>query len=370
LDAWPENGPELLWVYEGIGRGYAAPAVLHDRLFINGEKDGEAYLYAFDLHGKELWRSHNGKEFLGHGYSSNYPGARATPTVKDDLVYTTSGTGRIACFDAATGEEKWAVDKNRDLGGMRVEFGYSESLAIDDEKVYCFPGGKRANMAAIDRFTGKTVWTSTAKQDTFSYCSPIIVPLQARQILISTSRHSLFALDCSNGKLLASYPLKGFKWDGDHCNTPIYADGHAYFIASEKKGKGAVKLALTHNGTHLKEVWHNREVMNNFGGFIKLGDNLFTTVRGRGLKVLEIDRGTVVNSLKIPDGSLICADDKFICYGTNGVVNLVRYDQGRLEVRGTFEIAHGNGQHFSHPVVSRGILYIRHGNALMAYRIK
>lgn len=27
LDQWPQEGPELIWVFEGLGRGYAAPAV-------------------------------------------------------------------------------------------------------------------------------------------------------------------------------------------------------------------------------------------------------------------------------------------------------------------------------------------------------
>ena len=35
LDTWPEDGPELLWVFEGLGLGYAAPAVTSDGLYIN-----------------------------------------------------------------------------------------------------------------------------------------------------------------------------------------------------------------------------------------------------------------------------------------------------------------------------------------------
>lgn len=29
-----------------------------------------------------------------------------------------------------------------------------------------------------------------------------------------------------------------------------------------------------------------------------------------------------------------------------------------------------NGPHWSHPAIADGILYIRHGNAVMAYKIK
>ncbi len=141
LDQWPEEGPELLWVSKGLGRGYAAPVITEDQIFVNGEQEGKSYLYAFDLEGKQLWRSPNGEEFLGEGFSSTYPGARSTPTVMGKLVYTTSGKGRIACFDKSTGTEKWTVNIVDDLGGELGYFGYSESVAVDNEKVYCYPGG-------------------------------------------------------------------------------------------------------------------------------------------------------------------------------------------------------------------------------------
>src|SRR5680860_497596 len=170
LNEWTENGPELLWVAEGLGKGFASPAILNDKIFINGEQDSSSFLFAFDLQGNLLWKSPNGKEFMGEGFSSTYPGARSTPTVINNLVYTSSGRGRIACFDSSTGEEKWAVDIVKDLGGRASEFGYSESVVVDDKKVYCFPGGAETNMAALDRFTGKTIWSSELQKDTFSYC--------------------------------------------------------------------------------------------------------------------------------------------------------------------------------------------------------
>ena len=98
LDQWTDEGPELLWVFEGLGRGFASPAVTKDGLFINGEDEGNSYLFALDLEGRLLWKSRNGKEFLGEGFSSSYPGARSTPTVYGDMIYASSGQGQIALF--------------------------------------------------------------------------------------------------------------------------------------------------------------------------------------------------------------------------------------------------------------------------------
>jgi hypothetical protein len=78
----------------------------------------------------------------------------------------------------------------------------------------------------------------------------------------------------------------------------------------------------------------------------------------------------VLERVRSPFGGLIFADNKFICYGTTGDVTLFNYSDGKLVQGGTFKVTMGSKEHFSHPVVANGVLYIRHGEALMAYRIK
>ncbi len=370
MDQWPEDGPVMLWVYEGIGIGYAAPVVSKDRVFVNGELEGQNFLFAFDLEGNLLWRSPNGQTFQGEGLAATYPGARSTPTVLGDLVYATSATGRIACFEASTGTEKWAVSIVDDLGGVVSDFGYSESLAVDQDHVYCFPGGQETNLAALDRHTGLTAWSSEVLRDTFAYGSPVLVDLPDRQILITTSRHYLFTVDRGSGELLGSYKLEGYEWDGEHCNTVVYTDGFIYFVGNDEEGQGAIKLKLSSDGEQIIEVWRNQEILNNFGGFVVVNNHLFTTVRGNRLVSLEPRTGIVSDTIKLATGSLIYADNKFFCYGNNGTINLVNYTQENLKITGTFKIKEGTGHHFSHPVIDNGNMYIRHGKTIMGYKVK
>lgn len=369
LNVWPEEGPELLWVFEGLGKGFAAPSILNNQIFVNGEKDSSSVLFALDIEGNLLWKAPNGKEFMGEGYSSSYPGARSTPTVIGDLVYTSSGHGRIACFETATGSEKWAVNIIENFESNVPYFGYSESVVVNEDKVYCFAGGPNTNMAALNRFTGETVWSSEAMKDTFSYCSPILVQLESGNVLVTHSRHNLYAIDCSNGKVLGSYFLEGFEYDGEHCNSPVYSNGYVYFIGNDETGCGAVKLILSDNNKSLNEVWCNKSVKNNFNGYVKVGNRLFTTVEGNWLKALDIENGVVTDSIKVPTGSIISADNKLICYGMNGLVNLLSYTDDTFNSSGKFKVKNGTGLHFSHPVISNGVLYIRRGDALMAYKI-
>ena len=370
LKSWPETGPRLLWSTEEIGNGYGSPAITGDKLFINGEKDSVSHVFAFDLAGKLIWKSPNGPEFFGTDFSAGFPGARSTPTVDNDLVYVCSGLGRIACFEAATGKERWAVNMVTDLGGKINMFGYSESLLVDEKNVYCFPGGNETNIAAVDKLTGKTVWTSKAMGDKVSFCSPFIIRLPGQEILVTLSREYLMGLQLADGKLLWSHKEDSVKLEGEYCNTPIYANGFIYGVSGVEKGSGAYKLELSPDGKKIKEVWRNTNVKNAMGGFIKIDNHLFSTSKDNKLKRLDVNTGMVTDSIGNLRGSLISANNQLYCYNDNGNMNLIGLTGNNMKVISRFRIGKGTKEHFSHPVISNGILYIRHGKALMAYKIK
>lgn len=393
LKSWPASGPQLLWSVDMLGTGYSSPVIAGDKLYINGEINKVSHLFVFDLSGKLLWKYANGPEFYGEGYSANFPGARSVPTIYDGLVYIGSGMGRMACLDANSGAEKWAVNMS-DLGGQINMFGYSESLLVDETKVYCYPGGKDANIMALDRMTGKPVWTSKALGDPVSFCSPMMIKLPERteirkirnietgaledklakhpelNILVTLSHGFLQGVDAKTGELLWSHKEDSVKLEGEHCNTPIYADGFIYSISGDDKGNGAYKLQLMPDGKSIKEVWRNNKVLNALGGFVKIENRIYTSSKDNKLKVLDTETGQITESLSGMKGNLIAADNLLFFYADNGYINLIKGIGSKLEVAGKFKITKGEKEHFSHPVIANGTMYVRHGNTLMAYQVK
>jgi outer membrane protein assembly factor BamB len=176
-------------------------------------------------------------------------------------------------------------------------------------------------------------------------------------------------VDCSNGDLLWKYDI-AINNDGDHANTPIYDAPYIYNITNDDRGVGAIKLELSPDGKGVKEVWTNKDVKNNMGGFLVVDHKPVVTTENKYLNLLDPANGTVLEKIRSPFGGLIFADNKFICYGNTGDVSLFNYENGKFVQGGTFKITMGSKEHFSHPVVSNGVLYIRHGEALMAYKIK
>ncbi|MFA9390772.1 MAG: PQQ-binding-like beta-propeller repeat protein [Prolixibacteraceae bacterium] len=367
LKVWPENGPEQLWAFEEAGDGYGSVTVTKDKILLNGMLDSISYLMALNLKGELLWKAPNGTGYVGEGFTASFPGSRSTPTVIGDLVYVSSGKGRIACYSVTNGQEKWAVDLLKDLNGVEPDFGYGESLLVDENKVFCYPGGKDNNMVALDRFSGEIIWTSPALLDTATHCSPIVVNLPARKVLVNFSTRNLMGLDAETGELLWSHKQELRKYS-EQSLTPIYRDGALYYVAGD--GNGAVKMELSDDGSSFKEIWRNYIDRNSMNGFLIIGEKLYSTSKKSELNVLDLSSGEKTDSLKIRDGAIIAADDMIYCYSDNGEVALIDYSKSPLQIVGQLKIDLGSKHHFARPVIKNGVLYIRHGNALMAYSLK
>jgi hypothetical protein len=68
-------------------------------------------------------------------------------------------------------------------------------------------------------------------------------------------------------------------------------------------------------------------------------------------------------------GAIIFSDGLLYCYSERGDVGLVKPNSQKFEVLSSFRVKEGSGEHWAHPVIKNGRLYIRHGNALMVYNI-
>lgn len=362
LKAWPEAGPNLLWESEGIGNGYGSPAITSKNIFVEGEIDTMNYLFALDLAGKIQWKTKIGKEWI-----INYPGVRTTPTVVNDLIYVTAGWGKVACIEANSGKEKWSVDMMKDFHAKQITFGFSESVLVEDNKVYISPGSKDTNIVALDRFTGKTLWISKGVGEKTSYVSPLLIKLPQRNILVTLSAHALLGIDTKNGTLLWSHKQDS---QGDvHCNTPYYENGYIYYITGD--GNGSVKLKLSEDGTSISEVWRNKKCDNTFGAFMKINDYIYTSGYEKRLYyALDVNKGEITDSVKFDRGAIISADNLLYLYNERGQVGLFKPNGPKLEQISTFKVTKGTKAHYAHPVICNGVLYVRHGKSLLAYDIK
>lgn len=362
LQSWPDGGPELLWEFAEAGNGYSSPLITDDRIYITGETDTITYLMALDKKGKFLWKAPVGKE-----WTINYPGARSTPTLVGEMMYLSTGLGTVACLDAKTGSMQWSLNMMSDLHAPAITFGYAEGLLVDGNTVFCTPGNADTNVVALDRFTGHIQWISKGLGQHTAYCSPLLIKLPARDIMVTFTAHALIGIDTKDGTLLWSHTQDS---EGDvHVNTPWFEDGYIYYITGD--GNGSVKLKLSDDGTSIEEIWRNKACDNTMGGFIKLDDRIYTaSYEKRRWFIQDAATGKLTDSVFFDKGNTIYADGKLYLYNERGQLGLFKPERETMELVSSFKITHGTKAHFAHPVICDGIMYVRHGNSLMAYDVR
>jgi outer membrane protein assembly factor BamB len=371
LKSWPAEGPKEIWSIDNIGNGFVSPIFTEDRFYITGEIDTMVILFCFNLKGEKQWQTTLGREWM-----RSYPGSRSIPTIVDDLIYVGSGLGNLYCVNKSNGKIVWTKDLIKDLNGILPLHGHSEAALILDEKIFWTAGGKVNNAVALNRFTGKLIWTNKGFGEASAYNPGQLIEHGGKTIFVTFSSYHLMGFDTKNGKMLWSheqdnYPpeKRGPGYGDTHCNNVLYENGTIYYIAGD--GNGGVKLKLSDDGTAITQVWRNQLFDSYMGGFVKLDNFLYCggTITP-DLRSINAETGILTDSLKIGTGAIIAADNMIYYYTQKGDLMLIGYDQGKIEKISSFRIKKGNAQHFSHPVINKGILYQRHGKVLMAFDIR
>lgn len=61
LKQWPEEGPQLLWQVDEIGKGFSSVAVVAGKIYITGDVDEKLMISALDWDGQLLWQADHGR---------------------------------------------------------------------------------------------------------------------------------------------------------------------------------------------------------------------------------------------------------------------------------------------------------------------
>ena len=363
LSSWPGDGPEILWHYDQLGDGFSSPVIVNGRIYVSGMEEPRGFIYCFGLNGSLEWKSSYGDEFY-----ESYPGSRSTPVIDGNRLYIFSAVGVLTCMDASDGKILWIKDTFRELDGRNLTWGATETVVVDEKYVYCTPGGKQNNIIALNKINGELAWSSSGLGENSAYCTPLLLELPARKLLVTHTADHILGLDASNGKVLWSFPHPNQY--AIHPNRPLYQDGSLYCFSGY--GQGGVKLELNSDGSKVNSLWSTRKLDSRMGGLVLVDGYLYGSGdSSREWRCINWETGeeTYADN-SIGKGVVIYADGMLFCYSERGELALVKADPEGFSVMGKTRVTLGTAQHWAHPVINQGILYLRHGRALIAYKIK
>ncbi|MCW0482190.1 PQQ-binding-like beta-propeller repeat protein [Gaoshiqia sediminis] len=374
LQTWPENGPELLLEFEGIGKGYSSVISNGKYIYATGMIDTLDYLTCLDFEGNKKWQVP-----YGESWKKSFPDTRSTPTIEDDRIYLVSGIGELACLNAETGAINWKVNVDRDYHADWHIWGVSESPLIVDDKVICTPGGTETSVVAFNKMTGEKVWETPSVGGQRSYASPTLYKLNGQRYILAVTATNLLAVNPETGEVKMTYQYyEHEKWSDQPgliwTNIPLFKDDEIFL--SMGYDYPAKMLKVNENQDGFTELFTDTIFDNHHHGLIELdgyiyGSNWENNRKGNWLcmnwKTGEITYNQPWNT----KGAMIFADSLLYIYEEQrGNVAIVKPDPAGFQVISSFQIQKGSGPHWAHPYILDGKLFLRHGEVLMVYNLK
>ena len=385
LETWPATGPKLIWEAAGAGRGYASPAIAGDRIYTLGDglstaADKDEYLSCFDREtGKQLWKTKTGQPW--NEGAESWQGSRSTPTVDGDMVYVITPHGQLVACATADGKERFRVDLKAQFGGKKDDsWGYSESPLVDDNRLVCTPGGEQATLVALDKKTGKPIWSCPMKGDRGAGHSSIVIsqPLSSktggRKVYIQTTGAGAFAVDAQTGKFQWAYPIDKTT---AVIPTPIVRGDLVFFSAGYQRGGALLRqVPGPDGGVTMQEVYGlKKELANKHGGIVLVGDHLYGDSDDAGIPFCaELMTGNVVWKKRGSgkgSATVVAADGHLYVRFADGTLALAKADPADYVEVATFKIPGSDARpSWAHAVVLDGRLYLREQDKILCYDLR
>jgi outer membrane protein assembly factor BamB len=416
LKKWPADGPPLLWTAKDLGAGYAGISIQNGRIFTMGErapaespkeaskadeqskpapathgkhkkgnqkereKDKQYVVALNEADGAQLWSTPIG---TGMNDGGGMPGPRCTPAADGDHVYALSIDGDVACLDASKGDIVWSKNYKKDFDGQMMSmWGYCESPLVDGDRLICTPGGKKDTIVALDKLTGKTIWTCSVPEfghkgkDGAGYSSVVVSHGAGVKQYVQLIGRGLVGIRADDGKFLWGYD--GMANGTANIPTPIVRGDYVFDSTAYKGGSALVKLVPSGDGVKAEEVYFldPTKFQNHHGGMVLVGDYLYG---GHGQNAgaptcIDFLTGKIVwkENHGPGDGSAAVgyADGRLYFRYQNGVLAMLDASPDGYKVESSFEIPGVAVPSWPHPVIAGGRLYIRDQQRLLCYKLK
>ncbi len=360
LASWPEGGPHLVWKTQGLGEGFSGPAVVGDRLYLQGQEGQQQFVMAYDVStGKQIWKSPTGKLFdEQHGN-----GPRGTPTVDGTKLYAISTDGTLVCLDTASGKQVWSLNFTERFKGRQPHWAYSESPLIDGDRLIVTPGGPDAAVVALYKNTGEVIWKS--QSDKPAYSSTIAFDIGGTHALAVLTGEAAIGLNMKDGSLLWRFPKVANRTA--NIATPIVHDGYVFY--SSDYGTGCLLVKPGADGK-TDEVYFNQDMRNHYTTSVLVGDYLYG-YSSQILTAMEFKTGKVAwKDRSVGKGNCIYADQRLYCMGETGTVGLIEPTPTAYKEISRFSIPRGEFNTWTPPVIANGKLYLREQDNLYCYNVR
>ena len=375
-----ESGTNIVWRTPLEGKGHSTPVIGGDMVwFTAATEDGtKMFVYGIDRHSGKIVHhilifENAAPEELGNPLN-NY--AAPSLVLEADALYVHFGTYGTARIDPVTAETEWT---RRDINVRHFRGPGSTPIVHGDLLVLTFDGIDKQFVTALDKKTGKTIWTTPRSTDygdldaegkptrdgdmRKAYHTPGVFEMNGAKVLVSVGSRAAFGYDLQTGKELWTVRHGGF-----NAAIPPFRFGDVLLLntGAERAHTLGIRIddKMTGDITESHTIWDREKRNASEACPVLLDGTYYQITRGGILSATDAKTGQdhwedrlqgrfLPSPLVLGDKLLIC-DDPGHCY-------LVKANPEKFELVGTNTLPE---MITSSPVVADGALFIRTAGAL------
>lgn len=357
---WAITPPKQMW-RRPAGPGWSSFAVSGGLIYTQEQLGEHEIVSCYRLAtGEPVWSHRDAARFWE---SNGGAGPRATPSLSEGRVYALGATGILNALDAATGAVIWSRNAGSDTGAKTPEWGFSGSPLVSGGAVIVALSGR---LAAYDTSTGERRWTVPTGGG--SYGSPQWVSIKGVPQIVLLNGAGAASVAPADGKLLWKHA-----WEGATILQPaMTADGGLLITTGDASGGAGTRrleAAPGPDGWKVEERWTSRGLKPYFNDLVVHRDHAF-----------GFD-GSILSCIALKDGErkwkggrfghgqmlLLPDQDLLLVLSEEGEVALVRAAPDQFTEVARFRAM--NNKTWNHPVMVGGVLLVRNGEEMVAYRM-
>jgi outer membrane protein assembly factor BamB len=394
LDRFPEGGLKFVW-RKPVSGGFAGPAVAGGRVYVTDyvKTAGDAKpapTKRNDLQGTErvlCLDAKSGEEIWKHEYQCDYTisypaGPRCTPTVAGGKVFTLGAMGDLLCLDAARGGLIWSKNLPETCKAPLPLWGYAGHPLVYKNLLICTAGGQNSAVVALEKETGKNVWTALSTPE-IGYSPPTLIEAGGVTQLLIFHGKSINSLNPDTGQVYWSEPL------ATAFSMAIMAPrkGGDFLFAGGHNGK-SLGLKLDTSQPAVTRVWEGSRTIGlaPVSGTPFVEDGIVYGIDGNGLfRAMRIDTGERLWSTSKPvngqdsqtrgpnEGATFVTKnaDRYFLFGENGDLVIARlspdrYDEvSRTKLLDPVGVGLGRSVVWSHPAYAEKCVFARNDQEII-----
>lgn len=333
-----EGSPEIRWKTPLPGRAWSSPVVWKDQIWVTNAPEIQNDTKERPKLAKPLILSAvcldlaTGKvkmdlplfevEIPQFTHVTNSYGS-PTPYLEEGRVYIHFGAYGTACLDTKTGKKIW---ERRDLECDHFRGPGSSPIVYGDLLYLTFDGFDFQYIAALNKFTGETVWKRDRNVDFGTtdgdakkgYSTPLLIEAGGKSLLISPFASHTIAYNPKTGDPMWSVKHGGMNAAG----RPLYGNGLVY-IGTADGPNPLVAVNPIGEGDITKNIaWRSTKGIPKRPSPILLGDSLYMINDSGVASCLDAKTGQEIWAKRLPGeqywASPLFANGLIYCFSQQG----------------------------------------------------